>query len=433
MDTKHLSFVDIVVSFTRGPGVLISDSSDITLLNVSVLGVGETGINVIGSNNTVVAGATVLHSGGAGIGSYGGGIRSGLETSGLVVVDSTVTHVGRRCLSYYGGITLDSIGAVSAFNAISGTPHIGCNVGTNDGLFEYNVVTDTVLASCDMGAFYSGAADWSVWNSTVRYSAFYRTGYSGAGCNQQSGTDLADVYYDTDQSGVAVYGNVHWAPNPPHVPSYKSKARKTYAQLINGGSHALVANSIIVDANISYYNAIDGLSRDGYSRVCAPNGSYVSGMRAMAWNTGVFAAHYPALAALQAACDSGSEACAEDVSCPAAPFGCTLSDMVLVNVTQPIFLAENASVFNPANFNVSGQWEGLDPGFQAGSLAAARASLNFQLSANSPVYAALPGFRRIPTECMGPYACPNLTVPYPRAAALRAELLRRGGAGSMRT
>jgi hypothetical protein len=422
-EASHLSFVNITVSFTRGTGVSVSSSHDITLLNMTVLGVGGTAISVLESNATVVAGANVSHSGGAGISAYGGGSRSALVSSGLVVVDSTVTHVGRRCMSYYGGITLDSIGAVSAFNAISGTPHIGSNVATNDGLFEYNVLTDTVLASCDMGAFYTGAADWSVWNATVRFSAFYRTGYSGTGCNSQSGSDLGDVYFDEEQSGVAVYGNVHWAPNPPHEFSYLSKARKTYAQIINGGSHALVANSIIIDANISYYNSIDGLSASGNGRVCAPNGSFISGMRAMDWNAGVFGARYPALAALQAACDSGPTACAEDVTCPAAPFSCAVSNMVLVNVTRPIFLAENASVFDPANFNVSGQWAGLDPGFQAGSLAAARASLNFQLAADSPVYTALPSFQRIPTECMGPYACPNLTVPYPRAASLGDALL----------
>lgn len=420
-DTSHLSIVDITVSFTRGNAVSISNSHDITLLNVSVIGVGGSAISISESNSTTVAGASVSHSGGAGIGSYGGGSRKSLVSSGVVVVDSTVVHVGRRCLSYNGGITLDSIGAVAAFNAISGAPHIGTNVATNDGLFEYNVVTDTVLASCDMGGFYSGAGDWSVWNTTIRYSAFYRNGYSGVGCNQQSGNDLGDIYFDEKQSGLAIYGNVHWAPNPPHVFSYLSKARKTYSHIINGGRQALVSNSIIVDANISYFNSEDGVGGD-YYHACAPNGTYISGMRAMSWNTGVYAARYPALAALQAACDSGPAACAVDATCPAAPYGCTVSDMVVVNVTQPVFLGENSSVFDPANFNISGQWAGLDPGFEAGSLAAARASLNFQLAADSPVYAALPGFERIPTECMGPYACPNLSVPYPRAASLRAEL-----------
>ena len=402
----------------------MSSSHDITLLNVSVVGVGVSGISITDSNNTVVAGANVSHCGGSGISAYGGGSRSELVSSGVVVVDSTVVHVGRRCMSYYGGITLDAIGAVSAFNAISGTPHIGGNVATNDGLFEYNVLTDTVLASCDMAAFYDGAADWSVWNVTIRYSAFYRTGYSGVGCNMQSGNDLADVYFDEEQSGVAMYGNVHWAPVPPHPFSYLSRQRKMYAHLINGGRQALVDNSIVVDANISYYNSIHGLSTGSFSHICAPNSSYISGMRAMSWNTGVYAVNYPALAALQASCDSGPGACALDPTCPAAPFACSLFDMVVVNVTQPVVLAENASVFDPSNFNISGQWTGLDPGFEAGSLAAARASMDFQLAADSPVYAALPHFQRIPTECMGPYACPNLSVPYPRAAALRDALLR---------
>lgn len=419
----HVAFVNFALSFSRGAGASIVGSDDVTLLNVTVVGVGGSGVSVLSSTGVVVAGANVSHTGGSGISSYGGGSRRNLTSSGLVVVDSTVLHVGRRCLSYAGGITLDSIGAVSAFNAITGTPHIGSNVASNDGLFEYNVVTNTVLAACDMGAFYAGAADWSVWNATVRYSAFYLTGYAAAGCNMQSGTDIGDVYFDEVQSGVRIYGNVHWNPNPPHVFSYLSKQRKTYAHIINGGSHAQVGNSLVVDANISYFNSISGLASDYHATVCSPNGSYIGGMRAMAWNEGTYAAHYPELAALQAGCDSGVAPCAQDATCPAAPFACSVTNMVLVNVTTPVFLAENASVFDPSNFNISGQWVGLEPGFQAGSLAAARASLNFQLAPDSPVYADLPGFREIPIACMGPYACPNLTVPYPRAAGLWQQFL----------
>ena len=60
----------------------------------------------------------------------------------------------------------------------------------------------------------------------------------------------------------------------------------------------------------------------------------------------------------------------------------------------------------------------MDPRFAAGSPAAARAALNFQLAEDSPVYAAIPGFRRIPMECMGPWACSGAPAAYPRAATL---------------
>lgn len=153
---QHVSFANLSLSFVRGSAMEIVGCNDVQVADVTIIGTGGGGISVLVSNNTVVSGASIAHTGGSGIDVYGGGDRNTLTSSGNVVVDCTVTHVGRRCLSYQGGITVDSIGAVVAHNAVSGTPHIGANVGTNDGLFEFNVLTDTVLAACDMGAFYTG-------------------------------------------------------------------------------------------------------------------------------------------------------------------------------------------------------------------------------------------------------------------------------------
>jgi len=82
-------------------------------------------------------------------------------------------------------------------------------------------------------------------------------------------------------------------------------------------------------------------------------------------------------------------------------------------------LGVNASVFDPSHVNFTELWQGLDPRFAAGSPAAARATLNFQLADDSPVYAAVPGFKRIPMECFGPGACSGAPAPYPRAATLQ--------------
>lgn len=71
---------------------MVSDSTDVLLLNLTVRGMGAGGIAVTNSNGTVVAGATVVGSGGVAVDTWGGGNRATLAPSGIAVVDSTVRH-----------------------------------------------------------------------------------------------------------------------------------------------------------------------------------------------------------------------------------------------------------------------------------------------------------------------------------------------------
>jgi len=108
-----------------------------------------------------------------------------------------------------------------------------------------------------------------------------------------------------------------------------------------------------------------------------------------------------------------------DTACPTAPFNGSFATNVNVNVTGSIVsFGQNSSVFDPSNFNLTGQWIGLDPGFAAGSVQQARDTGNFQLVDNSSVYTQLPGFERIPMECFGPMTCLDHPTPYPRAATI---------------
>lgn len=414
----HVTLSNLAVSFSRSSGIAVSSSTDVVLLNVTVLDMGSAGITVTECNDTVVAGATVTGSGGAAVTTWGGGDRQTLTSSGIVVVDTTVRHFGRRCLSYNGGITVGSVGGVVAHNEVEGGPHVGTNTQTNDGLFEFNVVHDTVLAACDMAAFYAGANDWSVWNTTIRFNFFYRNGFAAAGCNDQSGHDVGDVYLDESQSGAVISSNVHFSPVPPYNFSYLAHGRTTYAHIINGGSHVVASNSMVLDANISFFQSCDAVGARVFPSACDPTGSRLAGMHAMQWNTGVYAERYPDLAALQGACDPTAAACAADPTCPAAPYSVAYASSVNVNVSVLTLLGENASVFDPSHFNFTGLWQGMDPLFVAGSPGAARATLNFQLADDSPVYTDIPGFRRIPMECFGPWACINSSAPYPRAATI---------------
>lgn len=417
----NVTLSSLSVSFARGAGVSVTSSAGVVLLDLVVTGTGSSGISVIESTGSSVLGCNVSHTGGTGVDVYGGGNRSTLTSCGNTVADCRVSMVGRRCMSYAGAIGGSVIGSVIAHNDVSITPHIGMGNTANDALIEYNVIHDTVLAACDMGAVYDGAADWSVWNTTVRYNFFYRNGFSEVGCNMQSGSDVADIYFDEAMAGASAYGNVHWMPVPSVPFSYLAKKRVTYAHILNGGTHTSVRNSIVVDANISATESGDALASDFFPVCCAPNGTHIAGMIAMHWNTGVYAERYPALAALAAACDATPLECAGNPACPAAPYNVSYALSANVNVTTVLEMGRGANGTWPeSRVNTTGTWEGGDPGWVVPD---PRAALNFQLADDSPLYAL--GFARIPMECFGPDACvqpEGAGAAYPRAAHHRRTL-----------
>jgi hypothetical protein len=413
-DVAFVTLANITISFTRGTAASITGNG-VSVVNVTVVGAGTGSISVDGGNMTVL-GCTVLYAGGGGISSGGGGDRATLTPSGNALVDNTVAYVGRRCLAYSPALSVGGVGAVIAHNRVSFTPHMGMTAGVNNALVEYNVVTDCVLAACDMGALYEGATDWSVRGGVVRYNLFARNGFSGTGCNMQSGSDVADVYVDSAMSGVASYGNVHWSPLPVNDgPRYISKARETYSYIYNGGTGVSAENALILDANISFTQSCDTL-RGMFTQACNASDSRIAGMLAMKYNTGVYAEAYPDLARLQAGCEATPAACAVDPTCPAAPYGTVFATSAIVNSSAGVVIKYNGTGFpataaNITNLFTANTTDGL--GFVSSD---PRGTLNFQLQNDSVIYSAVPGFQRIPMECFGPFACDGIERPYPRAS-----------------
>jgi hypothetical protein len=184
----------------------------------------------------------------------------------------------------------------------------------------------------------------------------------------------------------------------------------SYGFFMDGTRESSVRNNIWVldGANFSF-NGAAGLVWDKAQQ--GDNSSYLQELRDVAWNApgSPFARYGPGLTRLRGDWPAGGAvACSLDEDCGPSPARNVFHANVIVNATA-LFTGPPPPFDAAPFFNFSANYETAgDPGFAAGSGAAARQGLNFQLREDSPVYAAGIGFQRIPTECFGPgRRCPG--------------------------
>ena len=167
----------------------------------------------------------------------------------------------------------------------------------------------------------------------------------------------------------------------------------------DGGSFTRISNNIFVDAVNASFNSGGGLAWPEFGQ--QDNASaYYAKMRAVAWDTGLYAAAYPELAVLQDFF-STEPPCRENPRCPAAPWGNSVTGNVAFNMTAMLDPPVAAAKFPASNFDVSNNLLNVDPLFVA---ADPRGTLDFRLRADSPAYTQLnPPFKPI-RNCFGPWA-----------------------------
>jgi len=216
------------------------------------------------------------------------------------------------------------------------------------------------------------------------------------------------VYPDNGSAGVLVESNVIYHPRPPAsnlpCPHCSTLDKMTsYGVFEDGTRDCLKVNNILVlDGSNATFNGGAGVTWD---KVQQGNAStYLTDLHAVAWDQGLFAQRYPALAVLHDYWPSGGAVeCAGDPQCGPAPWGNVLSTNVIVGAAE-VLTPPPPPVYFPGQFNVSNNLvTGGDPGWASSD---PRGTLNFTLAPDSPAWAL--GFVRIPTECFGPgLRCPG--------------------------
>lgn len=396
---QYVNFVDLTLTGTRGSGlVLESGSAHVSVINCSIAGVGVTGIFATGVTDLRVEGCDISDTGAAGVYVNGVGDALTLTSDDIVITNNVITNVGRTCMMYQPGVEVTGVGGVISHNEISNGPHALISINGPNIAVEYNIVHHGVREAFDCGAMYWYPTDYTKWNVSVAWNLWYLNGGDGTPCNSHTSCIRADVYADNGNAGVNVVGNVMWHP-APSIPALDwTNQQQYYAFMNDGGRNANVTGNIALDSNFTF-NGGAGIVWDHVQQ--NNSGPYYAAMRAVGWNTGVYASSYPALAVLQDYYSGVN--CSTDALCPAAPFNNSLVLNVAVNCSLfAVFPPPSANFNVSAGFIIENNLEGLDvdPGFESSD---PRATLDFQLLPSSPMYAL--GFQRIPMECFGPWAC----------------------------
>jgi hypothetical protein len=412
---SYQTFENVVFEAAVGDAVVCTGCNAVVFTNCTVQNAGASGMLFSASNNSAVDGATVTDVGGRGVSFSGGGDHATLTASNNTISNSTISYFERGCFTYNPGASVETGGRIVS-NDISHSPHAGVSLGKgNYHLVQYNVLHHLTMDTFDNAALYFFPGDWTTpWGSLINANFAYLNGFHTARCNLNTQPFRSSLYMDNAGAGLTLTQNVIWQPLPaPYVtpgggdcPLCASHPLFISATNNDGGRSSAYDNNLIIDT-FSQTNVPGALNSSGYydsggMLTWDANGRqntsvYFNEMREVRWNEPPFSTAFPGLAELE---DGYYEpTCAtSDWRCPSAPWNNSFSLNVLVNVSVAVNFPPPSTNFSSANFNVSSNWEGLDPGFED---ADPRVSLNFQLRDDSPVYAL--GFKRIPMECFGPW------------------------------
>ena len=404
--TSDVWLAGITLEGARGHGIELTGTRGIALLNLTLRNLGQDGVTSSFSNDTLVAGAQISDMGCAGVRFTGGGDRLTLTPSGNAVVDSVVTRVERLCYTYNPAVALDT-GGLAAHNELHDAPHNCVTLDGNDVSVLGNLIHNCTRLTFDNAAVYWYPTAWSKRNTTLRHNFLYLNAQDANTCNAATSCNRDAIYPDNGSAGVLVESNVIYHPRPAAsnlpCPNCNSVDKMvSYAVFEDGTRDAVQRNNIMVlDGSNGTFNGAAGVVWDKAQQGNAS--AYIADLRAVQWDSGIYAERYPELATLEDFWPAGGAlACAANERCGAAPYGNVITTNVIVGAEQ-VLTPPPAPYFFSAMFNVSNNLVTADPGW---ANADARGSLNFTLAPGSPAWAL--GFERIPTECFGPgRRCPG--------------------------
>jgi hypothetical protein len=405
--TEDVWLGGITLEAGRGHGVELTGTRRIALLNLTLRNLGQDAVSAYQANDTLIAGASISDTGCGGVRFSGGGDRRSLTPSGNAIVDSAVTRVERLCYTYNPAVSLDT-GGLAAHNELHDTPHFCVGLDGNDVAVLGNVIHNCSRWTFDSAAIYWYPEDWSKRNTTLRHNFLYLNAQDANTCNAATSCNRDVVYPDNGSAGVLLEANVVYHPRPPasNLPcEHCSPVDKmvSYAMFEDGTRDAVQRNNIFVlDGSSGTFNGAAGLTWDAAQQGNASQ--YLADLRAVQWNSGLYAQRYPALAELLDYWpEGGALACAADARCGPAPYGNEVSTNVIVGAAE-VLTPPPAPFYLAAMFNVTNNLVTAgDPGWAS---ADPRGTLDFSLAASSPAWAL--GFERIPAECFGPgRRCPG--------------------------
>jgi hypothetical protein len=328
-------------------------------------GDGGTDNGVIGCN---------VHGTGAGGLALAAGDRPTLKPGANFAENNHIWNYHRIKGSYGPALNLGGVGNRAAGNLIHGAAHNAIEFNGNDHVMEFNEIFDVLNDTTDAGAVYSGR------QLTYRGNVFRHNFVHDIGGR---GRYYFAVYLDDRLSSLEIRGNIFADIQDSGIS-------------VNGGRDNVIANNIFARVPTAIWMADYRTtpSRLEMGKRFLNDQPY--------YRNPTWTGRYPELAriidddfgAAKGNVVKRNLFCQTDVHVPVAPYIAVKDNLMLCGSEQALSKAKalcEKQGYQAENIRV----EKGDPGFVD------PAARNFQLRADSPVWAGIPGFERIPVEKIG--------------------------------
>eukprot|EP00961_Rhodomonas_salina_P032685 440780-Rhodomonas_salina.2 len=200
---SNVAFEGLGIHYSRGWGMQIIGGVDITLTDIEVTSIGESGISLDGES-IIASDLHVSEIGCSGISMTGGDVHT-LTPSRNVIDNASIHHFARRKRTYQPGIMFGGVGHTVQRSTIGMAPHAGILGRGNDCTFEGNLLHDLCLETSDAGAWYSGRTWTQSQGTAVVGNTFINV--RNRGLVVLGWAVVSAVYLDDQVSGIAVVNN----------------------------------------------------------------------------------------------------------------------------------------------------------------------------------------------------------------------------------
>ncbi len=241
-EASHIVFDGITFRHTLNTGIVINNSSNITIRNCTMQNIGLNGIQLLGANN-LIEGNTIYETGRYCIQLRGGGDPATLTPSANRIANNHLYNFATlNNMLYKTAIDLGresgnkTIGDVVEYNIIHGQPNAyGIIYGGLDNIIRYNELFSVTNDAADMGVIYSGRK-LNEFGNLIQYNYIHDYAPSFTARYQIQG-----IYWDDLQSGQTAKNNIIVAGNK----------NRTTGDLIVGAYNNFSEN-VVVNSDIGY-------------------------------------------------------------------------------------------------------------------------------------------------------------------------------------
>ena len=387
-DVQNVKIEGINFEYSRGLGIAMSNTKNVTINNCYFSNLGSLGITIgkgiepfkdylhegtgviksgivgslqqhlyanitlnrEGGNNNKITNCHFYQLGAGGV-SLGGGNRKTLELGNNIIENCVFHDINRIEKSYRPAIHLTGVGNKILHCEIYNTPSMAILMHGNNHLVEYNYIHDVVLDADDQGAFYYGR-DPSERGTIIRYNYFE---------NIPDSFDTSAIYLDDGACGLIVESNVFFNAGKWNV-------------LLGGGSDNVFINNIFIDNQYGIH--VDNRLQNWSRSLLAEGGLYERRLNEVNYLQKPYIEQYPEL----------------------------LSYMKQVDLPTNNIMENN--VFYKVKHKIAGNKKWLD--FKKSNWKTKRniqfenyEDRDFSLKAESKVYNKIPGFKEIPFSEIG--------------------------------